>query len=211
RMDSVLNGADDDGSGTVAMLEIAERMARGGERPRRSVLFVWHAAEELGLLGSDHFTRHPTVPRDSIVAQLNLDMIGRGGAGDLPRGGPGYLQLIGSRRLSTELGEAVARVNREGGHGFDFDYTYDADGHPDNFYCRSDHYMYARYGIPVAFFTTGSHRDYHQLTDETEYVDWDKLTRVTRLVAGVAAAVGNVERPPAVDGPRPDPYGVCRQ
>ncbi|HEU5040084.1 MAG TPA: M28 family peptidase [Gemmatimonadales bacterium] len=211
RVDSVLNGADDDGSGTVAVLEIAELLARGPARPRRSVLFVWHAAEELSLLGSDWFTREPTVPRDSIVAQLNIDMVGRGMPDDLARGGPGYLQLIGSRRLSTELGDAVDRVNRDGKHGFQFDYSYDADGHPDNYYCRSDHAMYARYGIPVAFFSTGSHRDYHQLTDEAQYIDYDKLSRVTRFIAGVAMAVGDMEHRPVVDKPKPDPMAPCKQ
>jgi len=211
RVDSVLNGADDDGSGTVAVLEIAERLARGPVKPRRSVLFVWHAAEELSLLGSDWFTREPTVPRDSIVAELNIDMIGRGMPGDLAGGGPGYLQLIGSRRLSTELGDLVERVNREGGHGFRFDYSYDADGHPSNFYCRSDHANYARYGIPVTFFSTGSHRDYHQLTDEAQYISYDKLASVTRLIADVTMAVADLDHRPVVDKPKPDPGAPCRQ
>ena len=122
RRDSIFNGADDDGSGTVAVLEIAEYFAKAKARPRRSILFVWHTGEEMGLLGSNWFTRHPTVPRDSIVAQLNIDMVGRGGAADIENGGPGYLQLIGSRRLSTELGDLVERVNAEGKHGFTFDY-----------------------------------------------------------------------------------------
>ncbi len=174
RRDSIFNGADDDGSGSVAVLEIAEALARSPDRPKRSILFVWHTAEELGLLGADWFTRHPTVPRDSIVAQLNIDMIGRGGPSDRAGGGPAYLQLIGSRRLSSELGDLVERANTAGRHGFAFDYDWDADGHPDNIYCRSDHYMYARYGIPVTFFTTGGHLDYHQLTDEIAYEDYDK-------------------------------------
>ncbi|MBA3895388.1 MAG: M28 family peptidase [Gemmatimonadales bacterium] len=210
RRDSVLNGADDDGSGSVGMLEIAERLARE-PRPKRSVLFVWHTAEEMGLLGADWFTRHPTVPRDSIVAHFNADMIGRGGAGDIANGGPEYLQVIGSRRLSTELGDLVERVNAEGGHGFEFDYQYDADGHPENYYCRSDHYMYARFGIPIAFFTTGSHPDYHQVTDEPQYVDYEKLARVTRLIAEVGTTVANLDHRVVVDKPKPDPEGVCRQ
>jgi hypothetical protein len=209
--DSVLNGADDDGSGSVGLLEIAERLARGPARPKRSVLFVWHAAEEMGLLGANWFTRHPTVPRDSIVAQLNADMIGRGLATDRPDGGPRYIQMIGSRRLSTELGDLVDRVNAEGGHGFAFDYSYDADGHPDNFYCRSDHYMYARFGIPIAFFSTGSHLDYHQLTDEPQYIDYEKLARVTRLIGDVALAVADLDHRIVVDKPKPDPDAVCRQ
>ncbi|MBA3318167.1 MAG: M28 family peptidase [Gemmatimonadales bacterium] len=210
RRDSVLNGADDDGSGTVSVLEIAEQLAKG-PRPKRSVLFVWHTAEEMGLLGSDWFTRHPTVPRDSIVAQLNIDMVGRGGAGDIANGGPAYLQVIGSRRLSSELGDLIDRVNSAGRHGFDFDYQYDADGHPSNYYCRSDHYMYARFGIPIAFFTTGSHLDYHQLTDEPQYIDYDKLTRVTRLVTDVTTAVADLDHRVVVDQPKPDPEGVCKQ
>ena len=210
RPDSVLNGADDDGSGSVGVLEIAELLARG-PRPKRSVLFVWHTAEEMGLLGANWFTRHPTVPRDSIVAQLNVDMIGRGSATDRPGGGPGYLQMIGSRRLSSELGDLVDRVNAQGGYGFTFDYRYDADGHPDNYYCRSDHYMYARFGIPIAFFTTGSHLDYHQLTDEPQYIDYEKMTRVTRLIGDVTRTVANLDHRLVVDKPKPDPEGVCKQ
>jgi Zn-dependent M28 family amino/carboxypeptidase len=210
RPDSVLNGADDDGSGTVGVLEIAEQMA-SGPRPKRSVLFVWHTAEELGLLGSDWFTRHPTVPRDSVVAQLNVDMIGRGGAGDIAGGGPAYLQVIGSRRLSSELGGLVDQVNAEGKHGFEVDYSFDADGHPDNYYCRSDHYMYARFGIPIAFFTTGSHPDYHQITDGAQYIDYDKMARVTRFIADVGLKLADLDHRVVVDQPKPDPEGVCKQ
>ena len=132
RRDSINNGADDDGSGSVVLLEIAESMARGS-RPKRSVLFVWHASEEDGLLGSRYFTDHPTVPRDSIVAQLNTDMIGRGRASDHAGGGPQYLRIIGSRRLSTELGDLVERVNTQGRFGFVFDYSYDVAGPSDEF------------------------------------------------------------------------------
>ena len=211
RTDSVFNGADDDGSGTVAVLEAAEAFARDAAKPRRSVLFVWHSAEELGLLGATWFTDHPTVPRDSIVAQLNIDMIGRGAPGDVPGGGPGYLQLIGSRRLSKQLGDLVEAANREGGHGFTFDYQYDAVGHPQQFYCRSDHYAYARFGIPITFFTTGSHTDYHQLTDEVEYIDFRKLESVTRLIHDIATRLANLPTRPALDGPKPDPEAPCQQ
>jgi Peptidase family M28 len=211
RPDSIMNGADDDGSGSVGVLEIAEYLAKRGERPKRSILFVWHTAEELGLLGSDWFTRHPTVARDSIVAQLNIDMIGRGEPDDIAGGGPGYLQLIGSRRLSTELGDIVEAVNREQAPSFRFDYGYDADGHPDNYYCRSDHYMYARFGIPIAFFTSGSHRDYHQVTDEPQYIDYDKMAHVSRLVATTALRVAALDHRVVVDKPRPDPDAPCKQ
>ena len=211
RLDSINNGADDDGSGTVAVLEMAEMFAAARVKPKRSLLFVWHAGEELGLFGSEYFTDHPTVARDSIVAQLNVDMIGRGQAADLPGGNPGYLQLIGSRRLSTELGDMVESVNRTGRHGFTFDYAFDADGHPENYYCRSDHYEYARYGIPVVFMSTGGHVDYHQITDEPQYVNYPHLTRVTKLMADLATRVANLDHRVVVDKTKPDPKGECQQ
>jgi hypothetical protein len=151
------------------------------------------------------------VPRDSIVAQLNMDMVGRGSAEDLPGGGPGYMQLIGSRRLSTELGDIVEAVNRETNAGFTFDYQYDANNHPDQYYCRSDHYMYARFGIPVTFFSTGGHVDYHQLTDEPQYIDFEKMRRVAQLVHDIALRVADLDHRVVVDRPKPDPRGACRQ
>jgi Peptidase family M28 len=211
RLDSIVNGADDDGSGSMALLEIAEAAVKGTPRPKRSLLFVWHTGEESGLQGSRWFTDNPTVPRDSIVAQINTDMIGRGGPKDESARDPAYIQVIGSRRLSTELGDLAEAVNRDGKFGFQFDYSYDADGHPDNFYCRSDHYMYARYGIPITFFSSGGHRDYHQVTDEIEYLDFDKYARVTKFVGAVAERVANLDHRPVVDKPKPDPDAPCKQ
>ncbi len=220
RPDSIYNGADDDGSGSVSVLEIAEAFARGKDRPRRSILFIWHAGEEEGLWGSEYFTDHPTVPRDSIVAELNMDMVGRGGASDvtgedksggLLHGGSGYLQLVGSRRLSTELGDLIEKVNMDRQLGFHFDYALDADGHPQSIYCRSDHYEYARYGIPIVFFTTGGHSDYHQVTDEPQYIDYDRMARVSRLVHAAAVSVADLDHRVVVDKPKPDPKGNCVQ
>ncbi len=211
RRDSIFNGADDDGSGTTAVLEIAEAFAGAKVKPKRSLIFVWHTGEELGLFGSQYFTDHPTVTRDSIVAQLNMDMVGRGRAGDENGGGPGYLQLIGTRRLSTELGDLIETVNKARKQPFTFDYQFDATGHPEQYYCRSDHYMYARYGIPIAFFTTGNHRDYHQVTDEPEYIDYDKLAHVSQFVHDIATAVANLDHRVVVDKPKPDPHGQCVQ
>lgn len=211
RRDSIYNGADDDGSGTVGLLEIAEAFAGAKVKPKRSLIFVSHTGEELGLFGSQYFTDHPTVPRDSVVAQLNMDMIGRGRADDENGGGPGYLQLIGTRRLSTELGDLIETVNKARKQPFTFDYQFDASGHPEQYYCRSDHYMYARYGIPIAFFTTGNHRDYHQVTDEPEYIDYDKLAHVAQFVHDVATAVANLDHRVVVDKPKPDPHGNCVQ
>ena len=220
RADSINNGADDDGSGTVSVLEIAEALARARLRPKRSILFVWHAGEEKGLWGSRYFTDHPTVPRDSIVAQLNIDMIGRGAAadvtgesrsGELLHGGSGYLQLVGSRRRSTELGDLMETVNTKGKFGFNLDYSQDADGHPQNIYCRSDHYEYARYGIPIVFLTTGGHADYHEVTDEPQYIDYAHMADITRFVKDAATTLANLDHRLTVDKPKPDPRGRCVQ
>jgi len=220
RMDSTFNGADDDGSGSVSVLEIAEYMASLKVKPKRSTLFVWHVGEEKGLWGSEWFTDHPTVPRDSIVAQLNMDMVGRGNAWDVTgatkegatlHGTPDYLQVIGSRRLSTELGDLVETVNTTGKHKLTFDYSLDANGHPMNIYCRSDHYEYARYGIPIAFFTTGGHSDYHQLTDEPQYIDFPHMMRVAKFVSDAAMTIGNLDHRIVVNQPKPNPKGVCQQ
>jgi hypothetical protein len=220
RPDSIYNGADDDGSGTVSVLEIAQRIATLPVKPKRSILFVWHTGEELGLLGSRWFTDHPTVPRDSIVAQLNIDMIGRGDSADqvgrttdgvAMYGSPDLLFLVGSRRLSTELGDLVERVDRADHHGLALNYAFDADGHPSNIYCRSDHYSYARYGIPVVFFTTGLHEDYHQVTDEPEYIDYAHMARVAAFIEDVAVHVADLDHRVVVDHPKPDPEGACRQ
>jgi len=212
-MDSINNGADDDGSGSVGLIEIAEawKNAHGADRPRRSVIFVWHTAEELGLFGSEYFTDHPTIPRDSIVAQINIDMIGRGSASDIVGGGPRYVELIGPRRLSTEYARLIEQVNAAEPVPFNIDYSFDADGHPENIYCRSDHANYARYGIPVAFFSTGQHSDYHQVSDEPQFIDYDHYASVVRLVYDVARGVANRDARLIVDKPKPDPKAECRQ
>lgn len=211
RVDSIVNGADDDGSGTVGVLEIAEAFARSGIRPRRSILFVLHTGEERGLLGSRWYTDNPTVPLDSIVAQINIDMIGRGGADDIRGGGPNYLQLIGARRLSTELGTLIDKVNSERAVPFVFDYTWDANGHPERIYCRSDHANYARFGIPVAFFWTGLHGDYHQVTDEVRFIDFEHMAKITQFVRAVVGSVADLDHRLPLDKPKLDPTARCVQ
>ena len=211
RLDSIRNGADDDGSGSVTLLEIAEAFAKAPQKPKRSLLFVWHTGEEKGLLGSRWVTDHLAVPADSIVAQLNMDIVGRGAARDIPGGGDTYLQLVGSRRLSSELGDIVERVNKTESLPFTFDYQFDANGDPENIYCRSDHYNYARLGIPVVFFTTGLHGDYHQVTDEPQYIDYPHMARIGKLVHDIAVTVGNLDHRPLVDKAKPDPTGRCQQ
>jgi len=210
RLDSVYNGADDDGSGSVALLEIAESLA-SGKRPRRSILLVWHTAEEAGLLGSSWFTDHTTVPHDSIVAQLNMDMVGRGTADDFPKGGPRNLQVIGSRRLSTDLGNVLDSVNAARPVPYVIDYSFDAPRHPQNRYCRSDHYMYARTGIPIAYMSRGYHVAYHQVIDEPQYINYEGLANVANFVENLAMAVANRDDRVRVDKPKPDPLAPCRQ
>jgi hypothetical protein len=211
RLDSIRNGADDDGSGSMALLEVAEAIASQPTAPRRSLLFVWHTAEEKGLVGARHFTENPTVPRDSIVAQINIDMIGRGAAGDTPGGNANYLLLVGSRRLSTELGDLVESVNNRRSPRMSLDYSWDAPGHAQRIYCRSDHAMYARYGIPVVFLFTGLHGDYHQVTDEPQYIDYPHYANITSFVRDLAVEIANRAARPAVDKPKPDPRAACTQ
>lgn len=205
RIDTVNNGADDDGSGSMAVLEIAEAIAAMPVKPKRSTLFVWHTGEEAGLLGAAHFTRNPTVSLDSVVAQINIDMIGRGRAGDLPGGGPDYLGVVGSFFDSKDLGETVAAVNKKLKQPFNLDYRYDEpiswQGY-NNIYGRSDHYHYALAGIPIAFFFTGLHGDYHQPSDEPEFIDYPHYTAITNYLKDLLVEVGNGPRP-RMNGSRP--------
>jgi Zn-dependent M28 family amino/carboxypeptidase len=196
----------------MGLLEVAEYFARTPNmRPARSLLFVWHASEEVGLWGSEWFTDHPAVPRDSIASAINIDMIGRGAASDVPNGGDKYLQLLGSRRLSSAFGDFIEAVNTQAAHRFALDYTYDANGHPQQYYCRSDHWNYARYGIPTVFFSTGGHADYHMVTDEPQYLDYPHFERVTRFVADIARAAGNQKGRWLLDKPVPGPQAQCVQ
>jgi hypothetical protein len=212
RLDSINNGADDDGSGTVALIELAEAFAKSGVRPRRSILFVSHTAEEKGLRGSAWYTDHSTVPMDSIVAEIDVDMIGRGAAGDIPAGGPTYLEVVGLRRLSTEYGDWLEAVNAKQSIPFVFNYEYDVAGHPQQYYCRADHYSYARYGVPSVSLSRGSHMDYHQFTDESQYIDYPDYARLTQFVFDAALFVANADHRPRLSVPKPtDPHVRCRQ
>jgi Zn-dependent M28 family amino/carboxypeptidase len=210
RLDSIANGADDDGSGSMAVLEIAENISKLRVKPKRSILFVWHTGEEKGLLGSQWISNHFPVSRDSIVAQINIDMIGRGDSVDVKGGGPRYVGVVGAKRLSSMLGATVDSLAKAEKTPIDLDYRMDTDGHPENIYCRSDHYNYARWGIPVAFFFTGLHGDYHQVTDEPQYIDYPHYSLIANYIKDLLVAVSNGARP-AVDKPKPDPNGQCRQ
>lgn len=176
----------------MALLAIARAAARAPAHPRRSLLFVWHTAEELGLYGSLWFTEHPTVPLDSVVAMLDADMIGRNAPDSLylvgPAAAPG-----GRSRL---LGAIVDSVNAASPRPFAIDRRWDSLTDPEQMYFRSDHYNYAAHGVPIVFFTSGLHADYHQVTDEPSRIDYAKLARVTRLIWASGVAVANrVTRP----------------
>ena len=180
REGKIYNGADDNGSGSVAMLELAQAMQIA--RPKRSVIFVWHSAEEKGLWGSRYFVEHSPAPVENMSAELNMDMISRND--------PGHLYLIGSNKLSSELDVIINAVNDK--HiGMKLDYTYEDPQHPDNFFFRSDQYPYIQFGIPAVWFFCGTTKDYHQETDTIDRVDFDKMERVTRLVYLTAMAIGN--------------------
>jgi hypothetical protein len=205
RIDSINNGADDDGSGSMAVLEMAEAIQAMKVKPKRSVLFVWHTGEEAGLVGSNFFTHNPTVPMDSVVAQINIDMIGRGRAEDLPGGGPDYLGVVGSFFDSKDLGETVAAVNKKQPKPLALDYKYDTtlawSGY-NNIYGRSDHYNYALQGVPIAFFFTGLHGDYHQRSDEPEFIDYPHYANITNYIRDIVVEVGNGPRP-RMNGTKP--------
>jgi hypothetical protein len=200
--DSIANGADDDGSGSVTMLAIAKSMM--STRPKRSALFVWHTGEEKGLLGSAHFTNRPTVPIDSIVAQLNMDMIGRRGGSkstfDSKISGAeaaNRLYIVGPNAApnnqSKVLGAILDTVNSRQVRPLELDREWDSPSHPERIYFRSDHFNYAQKGIPVLFFTTGLHEDYHKVSDEAQKIDYDKMSRIGALLLELGTTLANRE------------------
>ena len=206
--DTICNGADDDGSGTTALLGMAEALAKAPARPKRSILFVWHAGEEKGLWGSRYFTEFPTVPLNQIVAQVNLDMIGRSKKeGDTnPRNreltGPDSIYLIGSTMMSTELGELVNTVNKSY-LNLNYDTKYDDPADPNRFFFRSDHYNYARKGIPIIFYFDGVHEDYHRPGDTADKIDYQKMEKVTRTIYMTTWEIANRPTRLKVDKPLP--------
>jgi Zn-dependent M28 family amino/carboxypeptidase len=202
--DAIYNGADDDGSGTVSVLAMAEAFARG-PRPKRSILFIWHCGEERGLWGSRYFTENPTVPINQIITQLNIDMIGRTKKENdkpenqpLPR--PGEVFLIGSKMMSTELGEISEAVNKSY-LNLAFNYRYDDPKDTNQFFYRSDHYNYARKGIPIIFYMDGEHEDYHRVTDSVEKIDYQNMEKIARTIYATAWELANRPTRPRVDKP----------
>lgn len=189
--DSVAHGADDDGSGSVALLAIARAM-RQAPRPRRSVLFVWHTGEEEGLLGSAYFASHPVVPLDSIVALINADMIGRNAPESLYVVGPGSAP----HGISRPLGKIVDSVNASLPSPFAIGRMWDSPVNPQRVYFRGDAFPYGERGVPVAFFTTGLHADYQQASDEPSRIDYVKLAHVSQLLFDLGEALANRDARP---------------
>ena len=194
--DRIWNGADDDGSGTVALMALARAFAQG-PRPKRSLIFVWHVGEERGLLGSRYFADYPAVPMDKIVAQLNIDMIGRNR--DDKTSESNTLYLVGSDRISTELHSVNRAANEALPRPLSLNYELNDPGDPEQLYTRSDHYSYASKGIPIIFFTTGLHPDYHRPSDEVSRIEFDKMTRVVQLVYETGWRLANLDHEPVRD------------
>ncbi len=196
---TIYNGADDDGSGTVAVMELAEAFARAREAgvgPRRSIVFMAVSGEEKGLLGSSYYVENPAFPLEQTVTNLNIDMIGR--VDEAHEGNPDYVYIIGSDMLSTELHEISEAVNDLYSQ-LDLDYRYNGYDDPNRFYFRSDHYNFARKGIPVIFYFNGVHEDYHQPTDEVDKIHFNKMEKIARLVFYTAWEVANRNERPVVD------------
>jgi Zn-dependent M28 family amino/carboxypeptidase len=202
-----MNGADDDGSGTVIMLEVAERLA--ASRPARSVIFVSHQGEEAGMLGSRWFTDHPTIPLESVAAALNMDMEAKGRADQVKYGGPTSIQILGARRLSVEFGSVIDSVNAVRPVVMAIDRSWDVPANPLNRFCRSDQVSYVRHDVPVAYFSTGYSEDYHQPTDEPQYADYDHMARIGDFINDITMAIATRQTRPAISGPDPS-YPVCR-
>jgi hypothetical protein len=205
--DIIWNGADDDGSGTTALLAIAETLGKNPP-PKRSVLFVWHCGEEKGLWGSRYFTENPTIPLDHIVTQINIDMIGRSrmegdtNPDNAKLSGPNEIYVIGSKMMSTQLGELSENTN----HAYlnlSLNYKYDDPKDPNRFFYRSDHYNYAKKGIPIIFYFDGEHEDYHRPGDEPQKIDYQKMLKVTRTVFVTMWELANRPARPRIDKPLP--------
>lgn len=196
---NVYNGADDDGSGTVGVLEIAEafkKAAEDGYTPKRSILFLNNTGEEKGLIGSKYYTDHPIFPMVNTVADLNIDMIGR--IDPFHKGNDNYVYLIGSDKLSTDLHNLSEAVNKKYMH-LDLDYKYNDENDPNRFYYRSDHYNFAKHNVPIIFYFNGTHADYHKMTDTPDKINYELLAKRAKLVFLTAWEIANRDERLVVD------------
>jgi Zn-dependent M28 family amino/carboxypeptidase len=197
----IYHGADDDGSGTSAVIELAKvfnKAKHDGHGPRRSILFMTVSGEEKGLLGSSYYVEHPLFPLSQTVADLNIDMIGRTDPKHDSLGIRNYIYIIGSDKLSTQL----HRINENANMTYtklDLDYTYNSPGDKHRFYYRSDHYNFAKNNIPVIFYFNGTHADYHRPTDTIDKIDFDLLAKRAQLVFFTAWDLANRDERIKVD------------
>jgi Zn-dependent M28 family amino/carboxypeptidase len=190
---NVYNGADDDGSGTVALLEMAEafqKAVKDGNGPKRSILFLHVTGEEIGLYGSKYYTENPIFPLANTVVNLNTDMIGRIDPNKADN--PNYIYLIGSDKLSQELHDVSEAVNKQYTN-LELDYTFNDENDPNRFYYRSDHYNFAKNNIPVIFYFNGVHADYHKMTDTPDKIEYDLMAKRTQLIFQTAWEIANRE------------------
>lgn len=197
--DKINNGADDDGSGTVAVLALAKTFAQAkkdGKGPRRSILFMTVTGEEKGLLGSQYYTDNPVYSLDNTVVNLNIDMIGR--RDPQHKNSAPYVYVIGADKLSTELNTLSETTNKTY-INLNFDYTYNDQNHPDRLYYRSDHWNFAKKNIPIIFYFDGIHEDYHKPSDEVDKIEFDLLTLRAKTVFHVAWEIANRDNRIAVD------------
>ena len=197
--DLINNGADDDGSGTVAVMALAKAFVtakKEGKGPRRSILFMTVTGEEKGLLGSDYYTQHPIFPLANTVVDLNIDMIGR--SDPQHKDSAPYVYVVGSDKLSSDLHTLSESINKASTNLI-FDYTYNDQNHPDRIYYRSDHWNFAKNNIPIIFYFDGIHEDYHRVTDEVEKIDFDLLTQRAQCVFYTAWEIANRDQRLAID------------
>ena len=201
RGEDIFNGADDNASGTAAILEIAEAFATAsafGQRPDRSIIFLLVSGEEKGLLGSKFYTDHPIIPLEETMVNVNIDMVGRV---DSKHENPNYIYVIGADRLSTTLHDVNEQVNASY-ENLELDYTYNEPDDPNRYYYRSDHYNFALNNIPAIFFFNGTHADYHRPSDTAEKINFDKMSKISRHIFHLIWELANREEAIEVNVPQ---------
>ena len=199
--DRIYNGADDDGSGTVALLNIAKALTEAkdnGAAPKRSILFLNVSGEEKGLLGSRYYSDHPVIPMDKTITNINTDMIGRVDARHEKMGREDYSYIIGGKIISSQLDSLLEVANKRSGN-IELSSRYNDLEDPNQFYRRSDHWNFGRLGVPFIFFFTGVHEDYHRPSDEIEKIRFDKMAKIVKTMYATAVMVANTEKAPEVD------------
>lgn len=199
--DTIYNGADDDGSGSIGVLNVAKAVqeaAENGHGPRRSVVFLWVTGEEKGLLGSRYYSDHPIYPIEQTIANINVDMIGRIDKKYEEKGEENYAYIIGADIISSGIDSTLKAANALSG-GIELDMEYNDLEDPNQFYRRSDHWNFGRFSIPFVFFFTGVHDDYHRPGDEVHKIRFDKMSRIARTIYGTTVLLANDDQKPLVD------------